>query len=162
MPGDTKIKRTAQGWIDTDVPSTYHRCRRLARDARRASRATVSTAVTGVVVPKVVVPTYTVTTPTGSSLTGLQQRLYDRLTQQQGVSAADAFDVITSHGYNAAASYGHMREAGANHSEAKIVIDLGSPAVSLAYGQRRATGYNHAWALQRALAAAGQDDDADD
>lgn len=135
MPGDTKITRTADGWIDVDNPTAFHKVRRLARDARRASRGCVR-------------PTDQVTGPT---LTSLQTRLLNRMTQLQGVDADDALDVITSNGYNKAASYGHMRAAGANHSEALYVIGLNAPDVSLAYGLARFAGEDHTEALKEAL-----------
>lgn len=150
MPGDTKIKQCPSGWFDVDHPTVFHPTRWQARDARRGViRPIIQTA------PKTYVATVTqtVTRPTTvpSMLHGLQQRLYDRLTTQQGVTPADAYDVITSNGYNAAASYGHMREAGANHSEATFVISIGAPDLSVAYGLARASGYNHTGALQKAL-----------
>lgn len=151
MPGDTKIKRTPQGWIDIDNPTIFHRARRLARDARRLNKMSQRPVFTSKVADRLI-------TPDRAPFSGLQQRLYDRLTQRQCVSQNDAYAVVVSHGYNAAASYGHMREAGANHSEALAVIDLGSPDVSLSYGQARAAGYNHTYALQRALRQAVDDD----
>lgn len=157
MPGDTKIKKTTNGWIDVDRPTIYHSVRREARDARR--KRVQYYAFRGVVPPIVAVPpaptapvfSGSVVPPINVGLTSLQQRLYDRLTQRQGVTAADAYDVIKNNGYNKAASYGHMREAGANHSEAEIVIDIGVPAVSVAYGLARASGKDHTAALKEAL-----------
>ena len=146
MPGDTKIKRVPVGndykWIDVDVPSNFYDARWQARDARR-----------GAVAHHARPRTYAVSTPPASptGLTSLQQRLYDRLTATQGVSASDAHDVITSHGYNAAASYGYMRAAGATNEEALAIIDRGNPQVSLTYGRLREVGHNHAASLATAL-----------
>ena len=81
----------------------------------------------------------------------LQNRLIDRLTGAQGVSYDDARSVVTTFTYNKAASYGHMREAGATHDEALSVIGLDSPSVSVLYGQFRAAGQGHATALNGAL-----------
>lgn len=161
MPGDTKIKRVpvgnGYGWVDIDNPSNVYSARRLARDARRSGRLSLTpvSAQPSTVIRAVASDNSHNDYTTYSTL---QQRLYDRLTLRQGVTPADAHDIITSHGYNAAASYGHMRAAGANHSEAEAVIDLGSPDVSLAYGRARATGYNHTGALQKALRDTGDDD----
>lgn len=139
MPGDTKIKRTANGWIDVDVPTNYFGARRLARDARRI-RLTSNR------------PAFKLSPPKPQdSLTGLQDRLLTRLTQRQGVARDEALAVIKNNGYNKAASYGHMREAGANHSEATIVVDLELPDVSLAYGIARSSGEDHSAALRKAL-----------
>jgi hypothetical protein len=156
MP-DTKILRKDSGWIDTDVPNVIHRVRREARDARRANRV-VNKAITNVNISSWK-PTghATVTgvsvTHLNSTLTGLQQKLYDRLTNKQGVDTDDALDVILNNGYNKAASYGHMREAGATDAEARIVISLNEPQVSLDYGLHRGMGYDHIDALKEALSA---------
>lgn len=132
------------GWIDTDVPNVFYASRRLARDARRNRLGNGHIAVVGY--------SSSNNLPAGGAvLNQLQTKLYDRLTQRQGVDVADAVDVITNNGYNKAASYGHMREAGATHSEANIVISLDSPYVSLTYGRLRSRGYDHTPALQRAL-----------
>ena len=160
----TKITQTPQGWIDDDDPTVFHPNRRAARVARY--RALVAKGKTAHLrsKPSTSANTYKIATPLAPNVTGitnlssLQNRLMDRLTQRQGVALADAMSVITGHGYNAAASYGHMREAGANHNEALIVIDLGSPDVSVAYGRARATGYNHTYALQKALRDGSGDD----
>lgn len=152
MPGETKIFKNSSGWYDVDNPSVYYPTRALCRDARRGT--SVAT------LPKRVmsVPSSVATSQpqNGSLLTGLQLRLLDRLTYQQGVDLADAMSVILVNGYNKAASYGHMRDAGANHSEALAVINLDSPAVSVAYGRARANGLDHTSALKEAL-----DDDDD-
>ncbi len=149
MPGDTKIQKTTLGWIDVDIPTSYYRARRQARDARRLRVAGY-------------IPTASiVASQRKTGLSSLQQRLYDRLTTQQGVTVSDAYDVVTSYGYNAAASYGHMREAGATHEDALTVIDLGLPSVSVEYGQHRAAGYDHADALGFALDSGVLDDDDD-
>lgn len=164
MP-DTAILKSSAGWYDRDNPNTTFRVRREARAARRAARGGPVTTPSA---PKASMPSQTITygtvtqlnnghtttTMTGS-LSSLQMRLYDRLTMNQGVSNADALEVITNNGYNKAASYGHMRAAGANHYEALAVIDLDSPSVSKAYGVNRADGMNHTDALAEAL----KDDD---
>jgi hypothetical protein len=153
MPGDTKIKRTANGWIDIDDPATAWRTRRLARDARRGTPTFSSASMTSVIHA-------TVTPP---ALTSLEYRLLDRLTTEQGVTHPDALYVISSYGYNASASYGHMRAAGATHDEALNVISLGQPDVSLAYGKGLASGLSHLAAIQKALLEkfVGNDDDLD-
>lgn len=157
MP-DTKISKTANGWIDKDDPTTFYRVRRLARDARRAKRVNQTPQPKVVQAPKVtkfsVFSTKNSVTgvPTGSAqLTGLQDKLYTRLTKSQGVDPADALSIITSNGYNKAASYGHMRAAGATHAEAEIVINLDNPDISLAYGKARGVGESHTNALSSAL-----------
>lgn len=156
MPGDTKVHQTNQGWIDDDNPNTHYSARRLARDARRKARGDTTTTTKQTVKVK----THTVvgfkhsTTgiPAGNqTLTSLQEKLLKRMTDKQNVQEADAIDIITSNGYNKAASYGHMRAAGATHAEATIVIGLSSPDVSVAYGKARANGLNHILALSEAL-----------
>lgn len=152
MPGDTKIKRAPNaqsGWIDIDDPSVIFPTRRLARDSRRIrlNPQSWTTAVSHQ------------TTVYDPPLTSLQARLYDRLTHRQGVDRSDALSVVTSFGYNAAASYGHMRAAGASHAEALTVISIGSPTLSLAYGTNRAMGDNHHVALRDALVEVRDDDD---
>lgn len=173
MPGDTKIKQNASGqWIDVDNPTVTHSARRLARQARRNRLGTglpsqvtsVPRVDTSVAKPKDGLTITPAPGAPGSLLTGLQARLLDRLTNQQGVDLTDALQVITSNGYNKAASYGHMRAAGASHNEAVIVIDLDMPDVSRCYGIARANGENHADAIKGALAGCddGDDDDDDD
>ncbi len=169
MP-DTKIRKTLQGWIDVDNPATVYPVRRLARNARRtylvqaglykkpvrqtqpvtARAIKVNTVTTATVLGYQPGPGQQQATLT---LTGLHKKLYDRLTNDQGVSATDAMEVLTDphNGYNKCASYGHMREAGANHAEAKIVIALDNPTVSMSYGISRAQGMNHTDALNKAL-----------
>lgn len=160
MP-DTKITKTVNGWIDLDDPNIFHPIRRLARDARRAKRIamggvrrvaairprqyTKNVTVVGLKDPQTNLPAGQII------LSGLQRKLHDRLTNLQGVSQDDAMNVILGNGYNKAASYGHMREAGATHAEAEIVIGLDSPDVSVAYGRARAYGENHTTALAKAL-----------
>lgn len=153
MPGDTKIKQTPQGWIDIDNPTTFHPSRRLARLARRGTTATAPTTTSAPTRSAKIKPidTQSLSSDGITLLSSLQMRLVDRLVNQQGVDLSDAMDVVTSNGYNKAASYGHMRSAGATHHEAQIVIDLDSPDVSVAYGRARANGYNHTGALQKAL-----------
>jgi len=155
MPGDTKIKRVfhqgATGWVDVDAPATIYPARRVARDARR-NRLNGRLSFSPPSAQRM--PTFTATTVQPASptpLSGLQNRLLDRLTTFQGVTTDEAMDVITAHGYNASASYGHMRFAGATHHEALIVIGLDSPDVSLAYGMARARGVDHADSLREAL-----------
>lgn len=162
MP-DTKIKKTQQGWIDTDRPNQFHRVRRLARDARRIALA--KQPMKGIApqnapfLPNnmntnVVQVGYQPGPGQGTAVAqfvGLQKKLWDRLTMHQGVSPDDALEIITNNSYNKAASYGHMRAAGANHHEAKIVISLNSPDTSLAYGIARAQGMNHVDSLSKAL-----------
>lgn len=159
MPGDTKISKTVNGWIDNDNPGVFYPVRRLAREARRLARG-VTTTTTRARRPRpigqprpstVAVGPGATTTPV--TLTSLQQRLYDRLTGPQGVSAAEAQEVILANGYNKAASYGYMRAAGATHDEAKAVIAYESPTVSLAYGIARAQGKDHNDAFNEAYQA---------
>lgn len=167
MP-DTKVAKTANGWIDKDDPNTYYRVRRLARDARRAKRINqgqpkgvtvkAQTAQQIGLVPKVTkfsvfgMKNSVTGVPQGSQqLTSLQDKLYTRLTTSQGVDPTDALSIITSNGYNKAASYGHMRAAGATHAEAEIVINLDNPDISLAYGKAREAGESHTNALSSAL-----------
>lgn len=178
MP-DTKIKHTPQGWIDTDKPHTYWRVRRLARQARRddrqaapAVKAAIPQRTRGLGsmqgVPGPIAQMKTNVTAVGYQpgpgqqtvvgvMSGLQQRLLDRLTARQNVTSDDAVEVISNNGYNAAASYGHMREAGANHAEAKIVISLGSQDTSVNYGKGRAAGKSHVDALSEALKSGSSD-----
>lgn len=172
MPGDTKIRKTTTGWIDVDVPTQPYAARWQARKARRdrlAGAPTLPTRVTSLPTVRdrlagtVTVPTSTTPSvaPSTSTLSPLQQRLYDRLTQRQGVSAADAYDVVVNNGYNKAASYGHMRSAGATHEEALEVVDLDSPSISLSYGLARFAGLGHTAAFVEALRDL-MDDDSDD
>jgi hypothetical protein len=160
----TQISRTPYGWVDNDNPTQFYASRRAARAARQASliaqgktahlRSISKPKSQTLTVPKTApqpLPNVTVINTTVNNLSSLQDRLYDRLTNRQGVSAADAFDVITGNGYNKAASYGHIREAGATHEEALDVVNLELPDVSLAYGLARAAGTDHADALQEAL-----------
>ncbi len=161
MP-DTKIIHTPQGWIDDDVKNVFFHCRRLARDARRTRLAGGAVRVVPPAPRQAATTTTTNVTVVGTqnstiTLTSLQQRLYDRLTGRQGVSDADASEIIINNGYNAAASYGHMRYAGALHAEAKIVIGLGSPEISMAYGIARAAGFDHTDALAQALRDSNHD-----
>lgn len=163
MP-DTKIKREPQGWIDVDKPNTFYRVRREARAARRADRiaashnmtarkwisTTTPLKVVGLTAKKTKAVTI-IDSGDSDKLTSLQERLLERLTKTQGVAEDDALEIIKNNGYNKAASYGHMRAAGATHSEAKIVIALSEPTVSLAYGKNRAQGYTHTDALREAL-----------
>jgi hypothetical protein len=152
MP-DTAVLRTPAGWIDRDQPGQAFKTRREARRARKAKRfytrplPVQATSASG---PAVTSSAFQLTTPAHAGLSRLQQRLYDRLTGGQGVTAADAFDVVTSMGYNKAASYGHMRAAGATHGEAVEVVDLEDPDYSLAYGRFRAAGNGHDRALRLA------------
>jgi hypothetical protein len=172
MSGDTRLKRTPQGWVDLDNPTNVYGSRRQARDARRRGSSSISAIVAsasattlGQTQTSQAAQALTITPAPGSSdsyLTSLQARLLDRLTTRQGVDLTDALSVITSNGYNKAASYGHMRQAGATHDEALAVINLDSPGVSQAYGLHRALGYNHADALRDAVVIGGLDDDSDD
>jgi hypothetical protein len=156
MPGDTKIKKVQNGWIDIDEPAKTYGARRLARDARRfrlqgryAALAALSKTANNLAMPA---PGSKTPTPVPApSLTGLQQKLFDRMTKQQGVTAVEALDMIKNNGYNKAASYGHIRAAGATHSEAFLVVNIGLPAVSLSYGTSRANGEDHTSALRKAL-----------
>lgn len=159
MPGDTKIKRASGypsgGWIDVDNPTVVHDARWKARAARRGSLPSTVTSLPRVT-QNIVAPTPPAATPSVTSLsplTGLQQRLVNRLTTWQGVSLPEALVVVNSYGYNAAASYGHMREAGATHAEAVEVINRDDPDASLVYGKARAAGHDHVSALR--LADAG-------
>lgn len=169
MPGDTTVKRIAPGaWIDIDDPNTTYPARWRARQARRDKKVTL------VSTPSSNLPGNSHnTTPTMSVVsvraglgfpaltsaqvgvippyTPLQLRLMDRLVQRQGVDWTDAHQIINEYGYNQAASYGHMRAAGATHTEAEYVIKLENPAVSLAYGKARAQNYTHTTALRNAL-----------
>lgn len=168
MPGDTKIKRVFHqghnGWVDVDNPSTIHAYRWQARDARRGTgsvqrgKSRIANRSTTAPQNKPTTPIVGVVTP---PLTSLQVRLMDRLTTRQGVTYADAKSVIETHGYNATASYGHMREAGATHFEALTVINLDVPDYSFAYGMARAAGLDHAGALSEALKFGAPDADDD-
>lgn len=164
MPGETKIKRCPQGWFDVDHPTTFYRTRAEVRDVRRSGASSLPSRVAAVprtaTVPNVTVINVNVSPgATTDDLTSLEYRLFDRLIYDQGVSETDALSIITNNGYNAAASYGHMRAAGANHFEAEFVIGLGSPDASLAYGQARANGLDHIDALKEALRDYGDADD---
>lgn len=152
----TKITQTPRGWVDDDSPAIYYRTRREARAARRC-------ALTGSSTPSVVpsrIPTAVTAVPRQTNvvvqnflppLTSLQDRLYDRMVNQQGVSHDDAVSVVKNNGHNKAASYGHMREAGATHHEALIVINFDDPVFSVAYGKARSSGSDHVAAIQEAL-----------
>lgn len=153
MPGDTKIKQNSFGqWFDVDNPSVTHKTRREARAARRGSLpsqiASVPRQITSTAA-SATNTTLTLTVPPKTpslaypTLSSLQNRLIDRLTSRQGVSLAEALWVVVNNGYNKAASYGHMREAGATHTEAVSVIDRGDPDLSYAYGLARAGGFDH-------------------
>lgn len=159
MP-DTKIARTSDGWVDLDDTSKAYDVRWKARLARRHAQQGVFIPgpTSSFSPPSLTTSTFTAagnTNGTVNVLTPLQQKLYDRLTLTQSVSITDAMDVVINNGYNKAASYGHMRAAGANHSEALTVISLDNPAISLSYGLSRAQGLNHTDALNKAL----KDDD---
>lgn len=158
MPGETKIFKNTNGWYNVEKPGVYHATRDAARAARKATitNTYVAAHTTPVIPDNAQASTFA---PRG--LSELRQRLFDRLTKRQGVDPVDALSVITSNGHNAAASYGHMREAGATHDEALSVIWRGSPSVSLAYGHHRAYGYNHADALRDALVIGDVDDNDD-
>ena len=168
MP-DTKIAKTDAGWVDKDQPDIYHPVRREARAARRAARSIHGFFKGSKSAPKTTNVTVlgmkdaVTQQPAGQiMLSGFDQKLYNRLTARHGVPADDALEIVSdviAHriGYNQAASYGHMREAGATHSEASIVICLGSPAISLAYGLARANGINHTDALAEALKCQAND-----
>lgn len=151
MPGETKIFKSQSGWYDVDNPNVYHPTREACRQARKGG-ASVAPAIAVVpVLPSQDTNVATVPDTYQAGLTGLQQRLFIRLTSSQGVSQSEALEVIRNNGYNKAASYGHMRAAGANHDEALQVIFVGSPAVSLSYGLSREDGFNHVDALRKAL-----------
>ena len=171
MP-DTRITRTANGWIDKDTGDFYPN-RRTARIQRR-SRAVRGVLTKGIVSPndvrKVVgklatgpvdikltspVATTTVSASTGVKwptppMTGLQRKLFSRLTTEQGVSSEDAKLVVTTLTYNKAASYGYMRAAGATHDEAYSVVERGVPALSINYSKLRAAGNSHDMAVKLA------------
>jgi hypothetical protein len=165
MP-DTAVLKTPSGWIDRDSPNQVFRVRREARDYRRGR---VKFNKPSMVASTPMKTSQTVTTATmsvnaggsirttASTLSHLQRKLYDRLIYRQGVGHDDAIEILTTNGYNKAASYGHMRAAGARHAEAKIVIDLENPDVSVAYGRKRAAGLNHTDALAEALKDDGDD-----
>lgn len=154
MPGETKIFKNTNGWYDVDNPGVYHATRALCRDARKGNLPSKVTSLPRTTSAISCGTFTTVQAPAGPGLSafqGLQHRLFVRLTAQQGVTTDEAKDVILNNGYNAAASYGHMREAGANHSEALFVIGIGAPDLSVAYGIARAAGYNHTGALEKAM-----------
>lgn len=152
MPGETKIFKDSSGWYDVDKPGVYYTTRAFCRDARRGGLPSRALSVPRSPSPiSVTVQNITTSPVDGSPLTSLQQRLLDRLIQSQGVSINDALAVVSTNGYNKAASYGHMREAGANHAEALVVIGLDSPDISVAYGKARAVGEEHTDALMVAL-----------
>lgn len=151
MP-DTKIMRARTGeWIDIDNPAKGYPSRRLARDARRQYLIS-----TGWNPPKrkPVIKARAPLNPVVNldlGLTDLQSKLLRRMTLDQGVLRSDAVEILAEFGYNASASYGHMRHAGANHTEAKSVISMLNPDISVTYGKARAQGKNHTDALDIAL-----------
>lgn len=145
MP-DTAIIKTNDGWIDRDAPQVFYPVRRLAREARRSSHPrTIKNAK-----PFKSRFTSTPATTIAAPVDGLKKKLHARF-ETYGIAKADADFVIDSFGYNKAASYGHMRAAGANHSEALNVVALDSPEISLAYGKARARGEGHTAAFAEAL-----------
>lgn len=175
MPGDTKIVRAPNrqgGWIDIDVPRTIYATRLQARNGRAsrllAAKNSRSLHPSGGIAPQrstgaipvadadTDVKTVTTDNPGVFSLTSLQFRLFLRLTQEQGVSPDDALSVMRSFGYNASASYGHLRAAGATHDEALSVIHYGVPAVSRSYGEARVAGKGHFEAAQEAIISHAQ------
>lgn len=160
MPGETKIFKNSSGWYDVDNPTVFHPTRERCRDARKAARKVIPASGTfTTTLPKPVTPVVSVQArPATPSLSSLQNRLMDRLTLNQGVGQFDALAVITTFGHNAAASYGHMRAAGATHNEALSVISLGDPDLSLAYGLAREDGLDHDLSLNAALRGSTDDD----
>lgn len=138
MP-DTKIEKWATGWVDVDVPGEVHRTRAEARAARRARKQGRVTAKGQLLLLPV------------SRLTSLPRGLENKLRSQltvRGVADVQIDEMLASGlGYNAIASYGHMRQAGATHDEAKEVVERGEPHVSLNYGHARAAGLDHDAAL---------------
>lgn len=153
MP-DTKILKTNDGWIDVDEPSNHWRVRWEARQARRARLGPNTKSPASIPTQTTVLFGVTPTSTDGTTITpftSLQNKLYVRLTSKQGVSDADAVSVVLNNTYNKAASYGHMRQAGATHAEAEIVIGLSNPDISLAYGINRAKKMSHTDALAEAL-----------
>ena len=173
MPGDTKIKRNAhlKGWFDVDEPTVLHKTRWQARAARKAKKAGLQVAYTKAPQPKVTSgyiqaakgtsTTHATITVSGihdfiqsvtkPKLTSLQSKLLNRLHNSQNVNYNDAEFIVTHFGYNAAASYGHMRVAGATHDEAYLVVSLNNPHVSVTYGLLRAQGEDHISALREAI-----------
>lgn len=133
MP-DTTILKTANGWIDRDEPNVFHPCRRLARDARRGRNPRA--------VKMVAKPT-TLLHVNVANLSQLQRKLYNRFTSHQGIPADEAFEVVRKWTYNKAASYGHIRAAGATPKEAEFVVNQNDPTTSLMYGNDRAAGIDH-------------------
>ncbi len=127
------VFKTTQGWYDKDNPTVFYKTRKGARLARQASRRKAFSTMPA--------------TPTPSPFNSLQLKLLRRLTGKQGVPVAEAVEIVHDYGHNTAASYGHMRAAGATHDEAKAVIAHCDPDLSLRYGQRRAQGLSHTGAL---------------
>lgn len=151
MP-DTTILRTPDGWIDRDAPTVFYKTRWMARDARRTNHPSTNRKARAVhQSTRVAKP---VTVPSAMMPVDLQRKLRDRLVNVQTVDAVDADFMVNNFTYNMAASYGHMRAAGANHHEALQVISLRTPEISREYGERRAQGYSHSDALTMALTVA--------
>jgi hypothetical protein len=164
MP-DTTILKTPNGWIDRDEPNAFHGSRRLARDARRASKGKSAWSIAGFlkpgsslgsktitnVMPSVFNRTTSVTFDSSRApLTSLQQKLYDRFTTEYLMSPAEAREIVTQWTYNKAASYGHIRAAGVSMVDARQVVEMGDPRMSLNYGKSRALGLTHELALDLA------------
>lgn len=132
----TAVLKSNQGWFDRDDPTVFHTTRSQARLVRR-SRVSGTMTSTSTPTPKRQVST-------------LQERAVARL-RSMGVEDTYIDKVVSSFGYNASVSYGHMMTAGATHDEALEVISFGFPDVSLSYGQKRQRGMNHLDALHVAL-----------
>jgi len=124
------------------VPGIIYTQRQDARDARRARLQGRNSVVirNGVLMSQ------------SPPMTPLQTRALQRIFALVPgfASPTEAEEVVTSCGYNASVSYGHMRKAGATHNEAFEVVDIGSPSISLRYGELREWGFNHPDALARA------------
>jgi hypothetical protein len=76
-------------------------------------------------------------------MTSLRRRAFHRLTRDFRIDTVAASIAVSAFGYNAAVSYGHLRQAGATHNEAMEVISKGDPKFSLRYGELRAAGEAH-------------------
>lgn len=146
-PWKQAVWKVQDGWIDRDVPNVYWSTRREARLARRNRL--------GKTVPTTTYSTAPKSHQTVPDLTSLQKRLVNRMTILQDVDLVDAVYAVRTWGYNKAASYGHIRAAGATHTEAVSVVERNDPAFSLAYGKERAAGVTHGASYARALIVSG-------
>jgi|SRR5579863_9594807 len=145
MPDTTILKSLlgSRGWFDRDDPTLYFPTRRQARAHRRAR--------TGGRVIRLRPTTVVASGPTRPQFDGLQNKLFSRWEDGGTITEAEATEVLTTVytkvGYNAAASYGHIRQY-ADHQEALEVVGYASSSVSNEYSRLRASGmYSHDLAL---------------